>query len=379
MAQARITRVDQQRQRQCRSVGQRVVQRRGFTLVELLVVVSIIALLISILLPSLKQAREQAKMVKCLAHSRGMGQAAMTLAAENNGRMQLATDQLARSRVDPDCNKYLYGSARQTSEPKQELLAWPVALARASGINLRDNWNWGVRATSYTNAKSNENLMNREIELAMCPSDRVRIASPYYPRGSGLVGMGDPRKPTPPGGNVAYWGYLSYGLNEDVCGADLNPNGTGNGGGPGCWKGNPDPNGPPFRGETGNKNAGTRLEGQLDKIFDPASVILMIDAGRDTEADDDSGFANLLISAQSMGPDLPHFHHNWKLRLPEKRHPKGALGVTYADGHGGGVRPSEFIEVTAGRFGKFKIPTRYSGPTRISPYKPINVPPVVGN
>ena len=61
--------------------------KHGFTLVELLVVVSIIALLISILLPSLKKAREQAKSAVCLSNLRALGQGIMLYSAEYDGRL----------------------------------------------------------------------------------------------------------------------------------------------------------------------------------------------------------------------------------------------------------------------------------------------------
>jgi len=65
-------------------------RRRGFTLVELLVVIAIISVLISLLFPALRNARDRARMVQCANRCRNIG-VLVPMYAFDHGRPPYAT------------------------------------------------------------------------------------------------------------------------------------------------------------------------------------------------------------------------------------------------------------------------------------------------
>jgi prepilin-type processing-associated H-X9-DG protein/prepilin-type N-terminal cleavage/methylation domain-containing protein len=144
--------------------------RFGFTLVELLVVIGIIALLIAILLPALGRAREQANSLKCQAQQRQILHAMMLHATDHNGYMPLvglpwvAPPVIAldpTSLEDPKMQRYdYYGTAPEN----YHLMSVVGALAPQLGVKVN------VDSRSALEADMQASLALRKIFV--CPSDR---------------------------------------------------------------------------------------------------------------------------------------------------------------------------------------------------------------
>jgi prepilin-type N-terminal cleavage/methylation domain-containing protein/prepilin-type processing-associated H-X9-DG protein len=99
---------------------------RGFTLVELLVVIGIIALLISILLPALTRARESAVQLSCASNMRQMGMLLSLYTNDNKGLYPLGKI---------DGSQYSWGSPYAWGD---STWMWVLAEEYKGGVNLFD-------------------------------------------------------------------------------------------------------------------------------------------------------------------------------------------------------------------------------------------------
>jgi prepilin-type processing-associated H-X9-DG protein/prepilin-type N-terminal cleavage/methylation domain-containing protein len=131
----------------------------GFSLVELLVVLGIIAILVALLLPTLVGTRERAKELQCMATLRGIGMAAQINAADHGGYIQAAgmhwdlPDGVVSPRGlgDERATRYTYYREQGSGASYPRMLSlipigvevdkrpvpWTVAMAISLGVKVR--------------------------------------------------------------------------------------------------------------------------------------------------------------------------------------------------------------------------------------------------
>jgi prepilin-type N-terminal cleavage/methylation domain-containing protein len=144
-------------------------RRRGFTLVELLVVITIIGILISLLLPAVQATRESARMTQCQTHLKQLGQ------AFQNHEMAVG---VLPSAGGPDWTYHMtYENGHPAVSPNQhggwgfQILPYIEQEALWLGTGLATDFEKSIRAVSTPNP------------LFFCPSRRlpeVVVASDWY-------------------------------------------------------------------------------------------------------------------------------------------------------------------------------------------------------
>jgi len=134
--------------------------RTGFTIIELLVTVSIIAVLMSLILPAIQSARESARRIQCANRVRNVGIGILNR-TEAHRRFPAAAQMGPRSAANP-------------SQQPQPYRNWVVDLLPwLDRKDLADRWRNDLPST----APANRELSSVHLDVLVCPSDFTVVGS----------------------------------------------------------------------------------------------------------------------------------------------------------------------------------------------------------